>query len=142
MIYESCFACKSFIRFRLALWRLVKSATDVLEALGALAWAGMNPAPRTALNVPIGPHRRVEFVRASLEDFKTIKNALGGTVNDVVLAVVTGALRRFLQHRGVDVRGLELKAMVPMSTAACPTAAKSSARSRPVSVCTAGRGAC
>ena len=96
--------------------RLLKSATDLLEGVGALAWAGLNPAPRSPLNVPIGPHRRVEFVRASLDDFKTIKNALGGTVNDVVLAVVSGSLRRFLQHRGVDVRGLELKAMVPMST--------------------------
>jgi diacylglycerol O-acyltransferase / wax synthase len=95
--------------------RMLKSGTDALEAVGALAWAGLNPAPRTALNVPIGPHRRVEFVRASLADFKTIKNILGGTVNDVVLAVVSGALRRFLEHRGVDVRGLELKAMVPMS---------------------------
>jgi diacylglycerol O-acyltransferase len=95
--------------------RMLKSATHGLEAVGALAWAGLNPAPKTALNVPIGPHRRVEFVRASLADFKTIKNVLGGTVNDVVLAVVSGALRRFLEHRGVDVRGLELKAMVPMS---------------------------
>ncbi len=98
--------------------RVARQAGEVLEAVGALAWAGLNPAPRTALNVPIGPHRRVEFVRAQLQDFKTIKDTLGGTVNDVVLAVVTGALRRFLEHRGVDVRGLELKAMVPMSTRA------------------------
>lgn len=95
--------------------RLLKSGTDFLEAMGALAWAGLNPAPRTPFNVPIGPHRRFECVRASLDDFKTIKNALGGTVSDVVLTVVAGAMRRFLQHRGVDVRGLELKAMVPMS---------------------------
>ncbi|MGH2758554.1 MAG: WS/DGAT/MGAT family O-acyltransferase [Actinomycetota bacterium] len=95
--------------------RVLKEATSFLEGIGALAWAGLNPAPRSPINVPIGPHRRVEFVRASLDDFKTIKNALGGTVNDVVLAVVSGSLRRFLQHRGVDVRGLELKAMVPMS---------------------------
>jgi WS/DGAT/MGAT family acyltransferase len=96
--------------------RVLKGATDFLEGIGALAWAGLNPAPRSPINVSIGPHRRVEFVRASLDDFKAIKNALGGTVNDVVLAVVSGSLRRFLQHRGVDVRGLELKAMVPMST--------------------------
>jgi len=96
--------------------RMLKEATNFLEGIGALAWAGLNPAPKSPINVPIGPHRRVEFVRASLDDFKTIKNALGGTVNDVVLAVVSGSLRRFLQHRGVDVRGLELKAMVPMST--------------------------
>jgi WS/DGAT/MGAT family acyltransferase len=95
--------------------RLLKQSTDFLEAMGALAWAGLNPAPRTVLNVSVGPHRRVEFVRASLEEFKAIKNVLGGTVNDVVLAVVAGAMRRFLIDRGVDVRGLELKAMVPMS---------------------------
>jgi diacylglycerol O-acyltransferase / wax synthase len=98
--------------------RLLKSGTEFLEAMGALAWAGLNPAPKTDLNVNVGPHRRVEFVRASLSEFKSIKNVLGGTVNDVVLAVVAGALRRFLIHRGVDTRGLELKAMVPMSTRA------------------------
>jgi WS/DGAT/MGAT family acyltransferase len=98
--------------------RVLKTAQESLEGVGALAWAGLNPAPRTPLNVHVGPHRRVEFVRASLEDFKTIKNVLGGTVNDVVLAVVSGALRRWLQNRDVDVRGLELKAMVPMSTRA------------------------
>jgi WS/DGAT/MGAT family acyltransferase len=98
--------------------RLLKEAGNFLEGIGALAWAGLNPAPRTPLNVPIGPHRRYEWVRASLDDFKTVKNALGGTINDVVLAVVSGALRRFLEHRGVDVRGLEMKAMVPMSTRA------------------------
>jgi WS/DGAT/MGAT family acyltransferase len=98
--------------------RILKEAGQFLEGIGALAWAGLNPAPRSPLNVPIGPHRRYEWVRASLDDFKMIKNALGGTINDVVLAVVSGALRRFLEHRGVDVRGLELKAMVPMSTRA------------------------
>jgi diacylglycerol O-acyltransferase len=98
--------------------RLLRSATESLEAIGALAWAGLNPAPRTDLNVNVGPHRRVEFVRASLSEFKAIKDVLGGTVNDVVLAVVSGALRRFLINRGVDTRGLELKAMVPMSTRA------------------------
>lgn len=98
--------------------RLLKAGTEALEGVGALAWAGLNPAPRTPLNVAVGPHRRVEFVRASLDDFKTIKNHLGGTVNDVVLAVVSGALRRWLLSRDIDVRGLELKAMVPVSTRA------------------------
>ncbi len=98
--------------------RVIGQATTFLEGIGALAWAGLNPAPDCPLNVPIGPHRRFEYVRASLEDFKAIKNALGGSVNDVVLAVVSGALRRWLQHRNVDVRGLELKAMVPVSTRA------------------------
>ncbi|HVE91956.1 MAG TPA: wax ester/triacylglycerol synthase family O-acyltransferase [Actinomycetota bacterium] len=98
--------------------RLARSVSEALAGIGALAWAGMNPAPATPLNVPIGPHRRFEYVRASLADFKSIKNNLGGTVNDVVLTVVTGALRRFLQHRNIDVRGLELRAMVPVSVRA------------------------
>jgi WS/DGAT/MGAT family acyltransferase len=54
-------------------------------------------------------------VRASLEDFKIVKRAFGGTVNDVVLAVVAGALRRWLRSRGVRTEGMELVALVPMS---------------------------
>jgi WS/DGAT/MGAT family acyltransferase len=48
-------------------------------------------------------------------DFKTVKNVLGGTVNDVVLAVVAGALRNWLHSRGVRTQGLELRALVPVS---------------------------
>ena len=62
----------------------------------------------------IGPHRRVRWVQSRLADFKEIKNALGGTVNDVVLAVVAGALRRWLRARGVRTEGLELRALVPV----------------------------
>jgi len=54
-------------------------------------------------------------VRADLAQFKTIKNALGGTVNDVVLAVVAGALREWLHGRGIQTQGLELRAQVPVS---------------------------
>ncbi len=98
--------------------RAISSATEFLAGLGTLALSGLNPAPPSPLNVKIGPHRRYEFVRASLDDFKAVKNELGGTVNDVVLSVVTGALRGWLQHRSVDVRGLELKALVPVSVRA------------------------
>jgi len=75
----------------------------------------MNPAPETPLNVEIGPHRRFVGVRNELQHFKTIKNAFGGTVNDVVLTVVSGALRDWLQSRGVRTEGLELRALVPVS---------------------------
>jgi diacylglycerol O-acyltransferase len=88
---------------------------EAAEAIGEVVWAGLNPAPDTPLNVPIGPHRRVVWVRGQLGEFKEIKNALGGTVNDVVLAVVTGALRRWLRLRGVRTEGLELRALVPVS---------------------------
>ncbi len=86
-----------------------------LEGVGEIAWAGLNPAPQTPLNVEIGPHRRLRVVRADLADFKLIKNALGGTVNDVVLTVVSGALREWLRSRGVRTEGLELRALVPVS---------------------------
>ena len=69
----------------------------------------------SALNVDIGPHRRFDWVRTDLSEIKEIKNRLGGTVNDVVLAVVTGALRKFLQERGDDVDEVTLKALVPVS---------------------------
>jgi WS/DGAT/MGAT family acyltransferase len=82
-----------------------------------VVWAGLNPAPGgTPLNVPIGPHRRVAFVRTRLDDFKRVKNGLGGTVNDVVLAVTAGALRRWMHLRGLRTEGLEVKACVPVST--------------------------
>jgi diacylglycerol O-acyltransferase / wax synthase len=90
-------------------------AREAVEGIGELAWAALNPAPATPLNVPIGPHRRVAFVRTDLADFKRVKNALGGTVNDVVLTVVTGALRSWLRSRGVRTEGLELRALVPVS---------------------------
>jgi diacylglycerol O-acyltransferase / wax synthase len=75
-------------------------------------------APPTPLNVPIGPHRRVAWVRADLGQFKRIKNEFGGTVNDVVLAAVAGALRRYLRARGYDTSELEVRAMAPVSVRA------------------------
>src|SRR5918998_293762 len=47
-----------------------------LEGVGEVAWAGLNPAPATPVNVPIGPHRRLSFVRNDLSDFKAVKDAL------------------------------------------------------------------
>src|SRR3954447_2913740 len=74
-------------------------AVAAAEGVGEIVWAGLNPAPPTPLNVPIGPHRRLVFVRCRLNDFKAVKNAFGGTVNDVVLTVVAGALRHWLRSR-------------------------------------------
>ncbi|HXO06753.1 MAG TPA: wax ester/triacylglycerol synthase family O-acyltransferase [Solirubrobacteraceae bacterium] len=88
---------------------------DAAEGLGELVWAGLNPAPETPLNVPIGPHRRYAVVRSQLSEFKEVKNALGGTVNDVVLTVVSGALATWLRSRGIRTEGLEMRALVPVS---------------------------
>ncbi|HEV3001821.1 MAG TPA: wax ester/triacylglycerol synthase family O-acyltransferase [Solirubrobacteraceae bacterium] len=81
----------------------------------ALLGPMLSPAPDVPLNRPIGPHRRVEWATFDLDDFKAIKNRLGGTVNDVVLAVVAGAVRDWLRLHGTRTEGLELRAMVPVS---------------------------
>jgi diacylglycerol O-acyltransferase len=95
--------------------RILNGARDAAVGIGALAWAGLNPAPSSPYNGKIGPHRRFTWVRADLADLKAIKDALGGTVNDVVLATVAGALGKHLRRRGHNTDGLELKVMVPVS---------------------------
>ena len=95
--------------------RVLGAARDAAVGVGAMAWAGLNPAPPSPYNQPIGPHRRFTWMRASLRDIKGIKDSLGGTVNDVVLATVAGALGRHLRRRGHGTDGLELKAMIPVS---------------------------
>jgi diacylglycerol O-acyltransferase len=97
---------------------VLEGLRDAAVGVGAMAWAGLNPAPATPYNKSIGPHRRYTWVRANLADLKGIKNELGGTVNDVVLATVAGALGKHLRRRGHNTDGLELKAMVPVSVRA------------------------
>ena len=89
-----------------------------LGALGELALTGLQPAPSTLFNVPIGPHRRFTWVRGDLNQFKAVKNGLGGTVNDVVLSVVAGALGRYMRLHGQTTEDVQLRAMVPVSVRA------------------------
>jgi diacylglycerol O-acyltransferase len=98
--------------------RIVAGARDAAVGVGAMAWAGLNPAPTSPYNQSIGPHRRFTWVRADLGEIKAIKNELGGTVNDVVLTTVAGALGKHLRRRGQNTDGLELKAMIPVSVRA------------------------
>ena len=91
---------------------------EALGGLGAMTRAGLNAAPPSPFNVRIGPHRRFTWVRGDLDQFKAIKNALGGTVNDVVLTAVAGALGRYMRSHGHATDGVELKAMVPVSVRA------------------------
>ena len=72
-------------------------------------------APRTSLNRPIGAERRLAVVRGRLDVAKQVAHAHRATVNDVVLAAVSGGLRRLLAARGEDVEGLVLRVMVPVS---------------------------
>ena len=82
-----------------------------LSSIGATTWAGINaPAPDSPFNVDIGPHRRYTFVDADLAQFKAIKDSLGGTLNDVVLAVGEPRARalpapRRRRHRGARAEG-------------------------------------
>ena len=94
--------------------RALVRAVDGLEAFGAFAKTGI-AAPPSPFNVDIGPHRRFATVTAPLQDLKRVKDAHGGTVNDVVLAAVAGASRRYLSRHGHDVDEMSLRAMVPIS---------------------------
>ena len=71
-------------------------------------------APKTSLNTSITAHRRFAFSQVSLDDVKMVKNALGGTVNDIVLAICAGSLRSYFDSHGEAI-DKDLVAMVPVS---------------------------
>lgn len=83
-----------------------ESARELIRRFGA--------APRTPFNATIGPHRRWAYVSVPLDDVKAVKNAAGTTVNDVVLAIVAGAVRSWLLDQGA-LPDRPLAAMVPLS---------------------------
>ena len=85
-------------------------------AKGTASLAGLGrPASATSLTGPIGPHRRWTWSRASIDDVQTVRRAFGGTVNDVVLSLVTRGFRDLLLSRGEAVDGVRLRAQVPVS---------------------------
>ena len=94
-----------------ALLNIGRERTPEGQAVGPLPSLA---APRTPFNATITPHRRFAFRSTSLDSVKGIKNALGATVNDVVMAVCAGGLRTWLeQHDALPDR--PLSAMVPVS---------------------------
>jgi len=93
---------------------LFRQIQQTVAGFGSILAAGT--PPKSPFNRPVGPNRRFAMTEAPVSDYKAIKNALGGTVNDVVLATVAGALHRFLKRRGEPTQGLSLRAMVPVST--------------------------
>ncbi len=74
-----------------------------------------NAAPKTSINRPIGPNRALAVVPIEFERLREIRTALGGTVNDVVLAITTGGLRALFLHRGEEPPEASLRAMVPVN---------------------------
>ncbi len=84
-------------------------------ARGLLRLRGVaSPTPSSSLNGPLGAHRRWSWARAELSEIKEVRAALGGTVNDVVLAAITGGFRRLILSRGESVERV-LRTLVPVS---------------------------
>jgi WS/DGAT/MGAT family acyltransferase len=104
---------------RLGVLDVRNTAMRLAGAVGGLAAAAQiaaRPAPSSPMNVTIGEQRRFGVARTDLDDYKRVRKAHGGTVNDVVLATVTGALRSWLMSRGEAVTSAStLRAMVPVS---------------------------
>jgi diacylglycerol O-acyltransferase len=97
--------------------RTIEQAAGVARALARFA-PSLRPAARSSLSGSIGEQRRYAWTHASLEDIKTIKRELGGTVNDVVLAAISGGFRALLLERGEEPGPHEVPSLVPVSVRA------------------------
>ncbi|MFI5365200.1 MAG: wax ester/triacylglycerol synthase family O-acyltransferase [Candidatus Binatia bacterium] len=94
-------------------------AAEIGDAVGAVAetlGSTLQSASPTPLNQPIGVHRRFDWAAMDLGTIKRVKDALGGTINDVVLTTVAGGVRTYLRRRGMQVGHLDFRAFVPVST--------------------------
>lgn len=95
--------------------RQLNDAQTFLSALRSTVPLTATPAPRTSFNVPLSSQRRVATAQMSFAELREIRTTLGGTVNDVVLAVVAGTLRSYLRAHGYPTDGLELRAAIPVN---------------------------
>ncbi|NUT49023.1 MAG: wax ester/triacylglycerol synthase family O-acyltransferase [Saccharothrix sp.] len=94
----------------------VRKVAGVFGGLVSAVRTAATPAPGSPLNVRISPQRRFAVARTRLDVLRAVRRAHGGTVNDVVLAVLSGALRNWLLSRGeVVTAGTTIRAMAPMS---------------------------
>jgi len=89
-------------------WEAVLGLGESLSTLRSASPTFLNP-------VHIGPHRRIDWVRFDLDAVKDLKHRFGGTVNDVVLATVAGAMRPYLRAHRVALKGLDFRVMCPVS---------------------------
>jgi WS/DGAT/MGAT family acyltransferase len=94
--------------------RAFRQVAHTLEGLRDVLGGGVL-APHSPFNQQVGPNRRFAMMEAPVQAFKDVKDELGGTVNDVILATVAGALHRLLRYRGEPTRSRTLRAMVPVS---------------------------
>jgi diacylglycerol O-acyltransferase len=105
---------------------LAERAVDKsMAAISSLRSGWLSASDRTPLNPDIGPSRRFDWTELDLEGVKRIKQTLGGSVNDVVLAITAGAIRRFLgERRDFDPSGTNFRVMNPVSTRDSSTSAR------------------
>jgi WS/DGAT/MGAT family acyltransferase len=89
-------------------------ARALRETLGGV----LQRASPTPLNERVSPHRRFDWLVLAVDELKAVRRALGGSLNDVVLATVAGAVRRFLTQRRFPVEGLDFRVMAPVSVRA------------------------
>ncbi len=94
--------------------RLRRELLRRARALGGMAGMALQPVVDAPFNGPIGPRRRFEWIVLSRDDLKSVRRRLGGTANDLLLAIVAGALRRYLERHRVD-PAVVMRAMVPVS---------------------------
>jgi WS/DGAT/MGAT family acyltransferase len=93
----------------------IHQIADAIEGVLETLTPAFLPVSETPLQVEVGPYRRFDWTQMAVSDLKAVKNVLGGTLNDVVLATVSGALRRFFERRGLNPDDLDIRAMVPVS---------------------------
>ncbi|HEY4997133.1 MAG TPA: wax ester/triacylglycerol synthase family O-acyltransferase, partial [Solirubrobacteraceae bacterium] len=105
-----------------ALQQALAAPRETLRSLGEVARAmtsaggNLRPVGASSLTGQIGPHRRWSWARARLSDVKIVRGALGGTVNDVVLTLITQGFRSLLEARDEPIaEGQLVRTMVPVS---------------------------
>jgi WS/DGAT/MGAT family acyltransferase len=104
----------ALVRTAARTWQTVRSLSGRNREVGGSLPPSPFEAPRTSINRAISPHRRVAFAELPMGDVRRVRQVLGGTANDVVLAVVSGAMRSFFAERGEELDS-SLVAMVPVS---------------------------
>ena len=95
--------------------RTWQALSENARAMGQAIAEGLQLPAATPLNQPIGTHRRVDWKTLDLAEVKAVKKRLDGTVNDVVLTIIAGALRRFLGQRRLRLRGLDYRVVIPVN---------------------------
>ena len=93
----------------------VRSLRDRATALGSFGSWALKPASETPINGDLTPHRRLDWLTMPLDDVREVRRALGCTINDVVLTIVTGALRRYFFRRRVDPGTLDFRISAPVN---------------------------